>query len=236
MATSLGSCSHPALILPDAIKIFVFERILYMKFPFFASFIVFCLWLGFTLHRQRNKEARQHQSFWEQEATANRTRRQPLDGLDYIRIPFDTLPMEVLTEDPVIAECHETLHSLSQNPIVNFTGISNTDLKLKYGAPNIELLSQYDQRYTVLVRTLQKMAETLYQNGHADQACQVLEFSVKTGTDISASYRLLANIYLEMGTPEKISGLIPIARGLNTSLSGHIVAMLEELLAKAADR
>ena len=205
-----------------------------MKFPFFASFIVFCLWLTFMLHRQRNKEARVHKSFWDQEAAANRTRRQSLEGLDYIQIPFDALPMEALTEDPAIAECHETLRTLSENPIVNFTGISNTDLKLKYGAPNIDILSRYDQSYTVLVRTLQKMAETLYQKGYVAEACQVLEFSVKTGTDISASYKLLATIYLEMDTPDKISGLLPIVKGLNTSLSRRIAAMLEEFLAKSA--
>ncbi len=200
-----------------------------MKLPFFASFIVFCLWLGFDLHRLRNKEAKSEQNFWEKESAANRTRRKSLDGLDYIQIPFETLPMDTLSDDPVIAECHETLHILSKSPIVNFTGISNTDLKLMYGAPNIDILSRYDQSYTNLVRTLQKMAETLYEKGYPDEACQVLEFSVKTHTDISASYRLLGTIYKEKGQTDKITSLIPVVKSLNTSLSKHIVSILEEL-------
>ena len=200
-----------------------------MKFPFFASFIVFCLWLGFDLHRLRNKETKSEQSFWEKESAANRTRRKSLDGLDYIQIPFEALPMDILADDPVIAECHETLHILSESPIVNFTGISNTDLKLMYGAPNIDILSRYDQSYTSLVRTLQKMAETLYEKGYPEEACQVLEFSVKTHTDISASYKLLGTIYREKGQTDKISALIPVAKSLNTSLSKHIVNILEEL-------
>lgn len=199
-----------------------------MKFPFFASFIVFCIWLGYEIHKQRNKEAKADQEFWEKEAAANNTRRKSLDDLDYIKIPFDSLPMNVLADDPAISEYHETLKSLADSPIVNFTGISNTDLKLMYGAPNIDLLSRYDQNYTTLVRTLQNLAQSLYDKGFPNEACLVLEFAVKIRTDISASYKLLATIYKQSRQSEKIAGLIPIAKGLNTSLSGHIVAMLEE--------
>ncbi len=200
-----------------------------MKFPFFASFIVFCMWLGYEIHKQRNKEARASQDFWEKEARANNTRRKSLDGLDYIRIPFDTLPMNILTDDPAVAEYHETLREISKSPIVNFTGISNTDLKLMYGAPNIDLLSQYDQNYTTLVRTLQNWAKALYDKGFVNEARLILEFAISTRTDISASYQLLASIYQQNGTPEKIVRLIPTAKNLNTSLSGHIVSMLENM-------
>ena len=203
-----------------------------MKFPVFASFIIFCIWLGYELHKRRNLDEKLNQSFWEKEAAANKTRRKSLDGLDYIQIPFDTLPMELLANDPSVAEYHETLRNLSERPIVNFTGISNTDLKLQYGAPNIDILSRYDQSYTVLVRTLQKWGETLYQNGYKDAAREILEFAISTRTDVSATYKLLSSIYLENGQPEKISELIPVAENLNSSLSGHITDMLRQQLEK----
>ena len=200
-----------------------------MKFPIFASLIIFCIWLGYELHKRRNMDEKSNQSFWEKEAAANSTRRKSLDDLEYIQIPFENLPMDVLTQDPIVAECHETLHSLCESPIVNFTGISNTDLKLKYGAPNIDLLSRYDQSYTVLVRTLQTWAGVLYKNSYVQEACRILEFAVSTRTDVSATYRLLAEIYRSQGEPEKISALIPVAENLNSSLSGYIVNMLREL-------
>ena len=175
-------------------------------------------------------ESKAYESFWEKEAAANSTRRKSLDDLAYIEIPFDRLPMELLKDDPVIAEYHETLRELSESPIVNFTGISNTDLKLMYGAPNIDLLSRYDQSYTILVRTLQNLGKALYEKGYVKEACCTLEFAVETRTDISATYKLLSSIYLENNQPEKIKALIPIAQSLNTSLSGHIVSMLENTL------
>ena len=201
-----------------------------MKFPIFASFIVFCIWLTYEIKKHRNMEEKSYRSFWEKETAANNTRRKPLDNLDYIQIPFDRLPMDLLKDDPAVKEYHETLRTLSESPIVNFTGISNTDLKLMYGAPNIDLLSRYDQSYTTLVLTLQRLGQTLYEKGYVEEARQVLEFAVETRTDISSSYKLLASIYQQAGQPEKIRELIPVARDLNTSLSGHITAMLEEIL------
>lgn len=197
-----------------------------MKFPFFASFIVFCIWLGYEIHKHRNKQAKADKEFWEKEAAANNTRRKSLDDLEYIQIPFGSLPMDVLMEDSKVADYHRTLQELSDSPIVNFTGISNTDLKLQYGAPNIELLSRYDQSYTTLVRTLQNWAEVLFENGYSDEAGSILEFAVSTRTDISASYKLLVKIYNQQGTPEKINHLIPIAESLNSGMKNHILTLL----------
>ncbi len=201
-----------------------------MKFPFFASFIVFCAWLGYEIHKHRNLEKKSMDAFWEKEYAANRTRRKSLDGLNYITIPLDTFPMTLFKDDEVISECQETLIELSKEPIVNLTGISNTDLKLQYGAPNINLLTAYDQRYTTLVRTLQTFGKALYDKGYASQAKTVLEFAVSTHTDVSSTYKLLAAIYKESGQPDKIRELIPIAESLNSGLKNSIVKMLEEEL------
>lgn len=199
-----------------------------MKFPFFASFIVFCAWLGYEIHKHRNLEKKSIDAFWEKEQKANSTRRKSLDSLDYITIPSDILTIPLQTDDPIINECLETLTELSKEPIVNLTGISNTDLKLRYGAPNINLLTTYDQRYTTLARTLQNFGKALYDNGYAKDAKTVLEFAISTHTDVSSTYKLLTTIYKEQGTPEKILSLIPIAESLNSSLKNSIIKMLEE--------
>ncbi|MBP3604662.1 MAG: hypothetical protein J6J79_10990 [Lachnospiraceae bacterium] len=199
-----------------------------MKFPFFASFIVFCLWLTYEIHKHRNMEQKTMDDFWEKELAANRTKRKPLDDLNYIQIPLDTFPMSVLSDNPVILECHEILTELSTEKIVNLTGISNTDLKLQYGAPNIKILSAYDQRYTTLARTLQTFGNELYENGYTNEARTVLEFAVSTHTDISSTYKLLCKIYKEQNQPQKINELLPIAKELNSGLKNSIVQMLME--------
>lgn len=199
-----------------------------MKFPFFASFIVFCIWLGYEIKKHSRMEEKSMENFWEKEAAANNTRRKPLDDLDYIEIPLERLPMELLDADPRIREYHETLRSLAGNPIVNLSGISNTDLKLRYGAPNINALTLYDQRYTILARTLQSLGEALYEKGYVSEACTVLEFAVSTRTDVSATYRLLITIYKKLGQAEKIPALLPTAQSLTSGLKNSIIRMIEE--------
>ena len=176
----------------------------------------------------KKRETSAQDDFWAREQAANSTRRKPLDDLDYIRLPLNDFPMNLLQDVPKVDDYKQIIRSLSELPIVNFTGISNTELKLRYGAPNITLLTSYDQNYTLLVRTLQQWAEALYGAGYIDEARQLLEFSVSTGTDVSATYRLLCQIYKEQGTPEKIGSLYPIAEMLNSAMQKTIVRILQE--------
>ena len=200
-----------------------------MKMPFFASFIIFLIWLSYEISKSRRIGEKAQDAYWERENAANNTRRKSLDNLRYIVIPFDSLPMETLKEDEKIMEFHKTLYYLSESPIVNFTGFSNTDLKLEYGAPNIDLLARYDQSYTTLARTLQQWAEKLYQAGYVQEAKQILEFSISTDTDVSGSYRLLASIYSKEGETGKIKELEDRARHLKSASRNIIVRILQQL-------
>ncbi len=199
-----------------------------MRFYFFASFIVFCVWLGYEIHKRRNAEAKNYEAFWDREHAANSTRRKSLDGLPYIAIPVETFPFGLLPENEQVLEYEQTIHDLAQEPVVNLTGFSNTDLKLQYGAPNIDLLSLYDQRYTTLVCTLQSWAELLYKEGFPEEARSLLEFAVDTHTDIYASYELLVRIYEENSEKEKISSLLPLAQEIRSLSKNRIITLLEE--------
>lgn len=115
-------------------------------------------------------EAKDYEAFWDREHAANSTRRKSLDGLNYITIPVEAFPFGLVLQNEQIAEYEQTIRDLAKEPVVNLTGFSNTDLKLEYGAPNIDLLSLYDQRYTTLVCTLQSWAALLYKEGQPQAA------------------------------------------------------------------
>ena len=199
-----------------------------MNFPFFASFIVFCLWLSHQIKRQRKKEDALALSYWDREAAANNTRKKPLDDVEFITIPFDSLPMRTMPENEEAEECRRLLLDLSEQKIANFTGLSNTDLKLRYGTANITFLTECDQNYTVLARTLQKWASVLYKNGYTDEAKTILEFAVSTKTDVSGTYAMLSEIYNKTGQSDKIEHLLQIAEGLQSAMKPAIVRILQE--------
>ncbi len=199
-----------------------------MNFILFASTLILGFIIAFAVSKGKKTQAALQREYWQKEAAANNTRRKSLDDLDYIKLPMEIFPMELLPDNPKVEDYRQIILSLSECSIVNFTGISNTDLKLRYGAPNIDLLTSYDQNYTLLVRTLQQWAQALYDAGHTTEACQLLEFAVSTGTDVSATYRLLCEIYHKQGTPDKIAGLYPIAETLNSAMQKSIVRILQE--------
>lgn len=194
-----------------------------MKLPFFASFILFSCIVSLAIKRNSRSDAKKQQEFWDREQQADKVRRKPLDDLDYVSLPLDTLPITVMDQDTIVKDCLDTLSALADEKIVNFAGITNTDLKLTYGTANITVLSQYDQNFTLLVQTLQKWAKTLHQAGYISEARQVLEYAVSIHSDAGTSYRLLATIYDRDGEQEKVAALYHAALAL-TSPSGKTIA------------
>lgn len=168
------------------------------------------------------------QDFWSRENQANNIRKKPLEHLDYIQIPFDHLPTHTLTQDEKVKDCLEVLHTLDNLKIVNLTGYSNTELKLEYGTANLTALSEYDQNFTLLVRTLYQWAEHLYEQKYWDETRQILEFAISIRADISKCYYMLAEIYQQNGDCKSIQTLIETAKTLRSASRNAIVRKLQE--------
>lgn len=204
-----------------------------MKYPIFASFIIFSLTLMYLIRRRRQKEETTYKSFLDEELRANSVRKKSLDDLKLITIPFDTLPMNILKDDPKVKECHRILKDLADNPIANLTGFTNTELKFKYGAPNLEILSRYDASYTSLARTLSTWAHILFENGYEAEALSILEFAVSTNTDVRTTYDLLGKIYSSHHQSEKIKELISVATKINSLNKNPILNILDKHLSES---
>lgn len=189
------------------------------------------------MHKDSKKMTGQ-QSFLEREKEANTAPAQSLKDLDYITIPLDRLPFGVLTGHKEVEHMEYTIRNLAKDTrkIVNLTGITNTDLKLTYGAVNIVKLMEYDASYITLIKTLQEWADVLYEEGLYKEVVSLLEFSVSTKCDISETYHMLCDIYknhLGLSQSEaigKIKALQPYAAELKSMNKDSI----EEYLVKEA--
>lgn len=199
-----------------------------MNLAFLASLIAFILFLSIGIRRQNRQTRQKEEAFWAREAKANAVRRKSLDGLNYIKIPLEEFPTHILQSDSTVLECISILEALTSQKIVNLTGYTNTDLKLEYGTANITALSEYDQNYTVLVRTLQKWADILLETGYAEEATVLMEFAVSTGTDISRTYYELADYWASQGETAQIERLITMAGNLHSANKTAIVRQLRE--------
>ncbi len=191
-------------------------------YPLFASFIIFIIFFSWSMRRHKNDDPMQNRSFFEKEQEANHTRRKDIEHLDYIQIPekflsvlttsriSDSFIKETMSESDYseLHEDHTRLMDLSQKRVLNLTGYSNTELKLQYGVANLAALSEYDQNYTLLVRTLQKLAKKYFDLGYPELSEELLEFALQTNTDITNSYLLLAEIYVQKGKSEQVDSLL----------------------------
>ena len=189
-------------------------------------FVIILLSL-FNLFRNRSRRSMKESqdAFWEKEQRANQTRKQDISHLDYILIPLNTFPIGKYGDDK-LSEFEQTLHTLSSRKILNLSGISNTDLKLQYGAANLPVLSDCDTQFTTLARTLSAYGEQLAALGHWQDAVHVLEFGVACKTDISKNYTLLGTLYHEHNQTDKLNELIEIVRSSDMLLKNTVLKQL----------
>ena len=200
-----------------------------MLLPFLAVFIIVTIYIAIRRSSAMRAEQDVWNNFREREQQANWTRRQDISNLAYIKLPLDALPLGRY-EDETLASYEQALRDLSTQPICNLNGITNTDLKLRYGVANLNTLSQCDTNYSTLVSLLANYGEKLFELSHPAEAKQVLEYSLSLGSDIGKTYELLATIYEYEGQPEKINALYESAEKITSIRRNSILRKLEEHL------
>ena len=86
-----------------------------MSLKFLASLIIFIVFVytiiivAWSSRRQRAIAEQKEQEFWDREKRANSVRKKSLDGLDYVKIPLDKLPMNVLPDNEKAREYEELI-------------------------------------------------------------------------------------------------------------------------------
>lgn len=195
---------------------------------FFILSILLVVWIYYEKRRTDRIMNQSKEAFWEKETRANTTRKADISNLNYITVPLERLPLHENPEGD-LTQYENFLRKLAAKKIVNFTGISNTELKLAYGAPNINLLMEFDQNYLELVRTLYRYGKLLYDQNAREEAKTVLEYGLEIETDISANYTLLATIYKEENALNRIDFVIECANKLNSLTKNSLLASLEKI-------
>lgn len=169
-------------------------------------------------------------SFWEKEREANSVRRKDISNLPYITIPLDSLPFHE-SSNPSIIRCQDKIRNLATLQILNLSGMTNTDLKLKYGAANLPFLINCDTYYTELVKNLYQWGKALYDENLINDSQTVLEFAVNCQTDVMSTYTLLGDIYSSQLNRDGIHNLIQTIQDIHSPNKVSALNHLESLLA-----
>lgn len=103
---------------------------------------------------------------------------------------------------------------------------SNTDLKLMYGPANLNELSECDNNYHLLSDTLLNYAERENTLQRYEAAISILEYAMSLRIDSSRIYLMLARLYDEQNTPEKIQNIFHALSSMDDSFTSHVLPKL----------
>ncbi|MBQ9580156.1 MAG: hypothetical protein IJR23_03175 [Lachnospiraceae bacterium] len=184
--------------------------------------------VGLLRARAVKKDQKKRDDFFQKESEANSVKKRDISALPYI-VPDEAL-LNTDSSDPKINELLSELKTFKDKKILNLTGISNTDLKLKYGTANITELSECDDNFTSYCKVLYSIGNAYNEIGDTVSARRFLEYAVGIRTDITDNYVLLANIYRDNNELNRIDDLINIAGTLNSLSKQTIILKLNDLV------
>ncbi|MBQ8280181.1 MAG: hypothetical protein IJZ23_10100 [Roseburia sp.] len=201
-----------------------------MAFPFLGLFIMLLATVSYFRKRSNRRQQEVKENFWAREQEANFVRRRDISGLSYISIPFEDFSIGEFTDEK-LTEIENSVNAFRDKKILNLSGQTNTDLKLLYGPANLPSLMEYDQNFSDMLCTLTDYINRLIELEHLDAAVPVLEFCIKSGSDISTHYTLLGNYYKQHGQDDQLKALRESASNLDSLMKASILQKLDAIIA-----
>ena len=195
-------------------------------YPFFLIFFIFCVYVKLRLSNSSRNAEKNKTKLLELESEANLTRRKSIDNLDYIIFSEKSIPINEINDDE-LKKIQEELLNFVDTKILNLSGITNLELKKLYGPANLPMLSEYDNNFLELVRTLHNYAVILNNLNCQNDAIKVLEYSVDIGTDMGSSYKLLADLYNLQNNTSKIKVLLDKTDKVNSLSQNSVISYLQ---------
>ncbi len=199
-----------------------------MNFPipvFFISSVVFVLFLAMKRGKQTRRQENTNEAFLERERQANATRKKDISNLNYLPYTADALLLDEYPDEE-LSQYVKILKDLSGRKMLNLSMYSNTDLKLMYGPANLNELSECDNNYHLLSDTLLNYAERENTLQRYEAAISILEYAMSLRIDSSRIYLMLARLYDEQNTPEKIQDIFHALSSMDDSFTSHVLPKL----------
>ena len=197
-------------------------------FPLFTIFILFLGWFTYNRLRAVKIEKKRDEEYWQREVEANNVRRKDISHLPYLIISVETLPFGVSPQDETLCRIEQEILNLRDKKIINSSHYTSTQLKLEYGAANLPFLTECEEHYTKLIRSMHQWGVRLYELSFYPQAEIVLSQAIQWGSDIKGSYLLLAKIHQQNGNYQGIAKLKEQAESLNSLMKNPILKALKD--------
>lgn len=174
---------------------------------YFICFLIFCAWLWYEQRKSEKIEKKASDEFWTREQEANNTRKKDISHLPLLQVKETEIPMTTTTDESVLYYI-DRLREIIKTPMIDLSEYSNTDLKLAYGVANFKTLSEYDENYNTFLLTLTNLARSYSRADLYQEAGDCYKLALYYGSKKLSDYTELAEVYINLGTPEEITPLL----------------------------
>ncbi|MBQ7677452.1 MAG: hypothetical protein IJT32_04390 [Lachnospiraceae bacterium] len=202
---------------------------MHTPFPIFTIFFFFCLFVFFRIRHLQSRREERDAAFWAREEAAMHAPNADLSKVPFLQIPLERFPMGLLQTDEA-GLIEEELRTLAAKPILNLSGMTNTDIRLAYGADNFDYMQNVGENFDRLEVLLCDFAKLLIENGHSIEAIPVLEYAVENNATISSIYTLLGECYDDAGDGDALNALIATVEGRDMMMQASILDHLRGLI------
>lgn len=198
-------------------------------------FIIILVVIQLYLKKNDTSQQNNIKQFWEREQKANLVRKKDINGLNYVKWD-ETLPSKessntltsIINDNNEAATAYNNIMSLKDKQMINLTEYSNTELKLKYGVANLELLTEYEDNYTSIIKNIATLGHILMEHNDMQEAAAYLEYGLRIGSDIRSNYADLKNIYNTQNNTSGLNRLKQYASLIKSVNKDIIINMLNE--------
>ena len=192
---------------------------------YLVCFLIFIGWLLYEQRKSRKVAEQESKDFWAREQEANQTRKKDISNLPLLHVSEEEIPVADTDNDSVLYYVGQ-VKEIIKNPMMDFSDYTNTDLKLAYGVGNFKVLCEYDENFNHFLLALTNLARACTEAGLYSEAEQTFLLAFHYGSQKMTDYTSLADIYLHLEEPEKISALI---RNVEDGSLPHKEALIQAL-------
>lgn len=200
-----------------------------MRIPiFFVFFIIIIVVSHIRANRSENNLDNSQKKFWEKEQASHYVRKHDISEDDYIKGHVELIPdfTEVDYENwskPSLYKTQEQLREVATKQMINLTGMLNSDVRLKYGTGQLDLIESLENNYNNYIQGLSLLGSELANLDRKEVGKTLLEEAIHAGSDVSHTYINLSDIYNDLEDIDALKALLKKSSQLNSVMKAKIM-------------
>ncbi|MCQ2978658.1 MAG: hypothetical protein MJ245_02560 [Clostridia bacterium] len=196
--------------------------------PILLTTVIGCIIVGAVVSGYvQTKDKKKVDKFLTDESKITIKTHDALNDIEFIHVDFDDVKFKAKSKNA--KENVKALQDFSKLKLANFNGLSNQDLKNKYGNNNFDEVLSYQENYDNLFDQIRTTASSLIDDEDESSAMNILRFAVDMGDDVTVTYTNLAELYIKNNMRKELYSLVDTVKQNKNLSQQKIMSYIKNL-------